>query len=165
MMEAIGQKSVIQLTDEVAAATDFGMESGDNGENKVFDATLEQILTELPLDEELLEELLDVDGLSGSLNSVLLTQNKIDPESPETDLGIVNNSNMPLEMLENNLWSEDVSSLQTQVLKNVTPISAEMIEVLDPRFTVDVSNYNVLPLGSTCHVQFRAIRLFYVFGN
>jgi flagellar hook-length control protein FliK len=145
MMEAIGQKAVIQVNDEVVAATEFGMESGDNGENKVFDATLEQILTELPLDDKLLEELLDVDGLSGSLNSVLLTQNKLDPESPETDLGIVNNSNMPLEMLENDLWSEDVSSLQNQVLKNVTPISAEMIEVLDPRFTVDVSNYNVLP--------------------
>ena len=145
MMEAIGQKAVIHGTDEAVVATDFGMESVEVGENKVFDATLELVLAELPLDEKLLEELLDDDGLSASLNSVLLTQNKLDPVSADTDFGIVNNSNMPLEMLENDLWNEDVSSMQTQVFKKTTPISAEMIEVLDPRFTVDVSNYDILP--------------------
>ena len=145
MMEAIGQKAVIHGTDEAVVATDFGMESVEVGENKVFDATLELVLAELPLDEKLLEELLDDDGLSASLNSVLLTQNKLDPVSADTDFGIENNSNMPLEMLENDLWNEDVSSMQTQVFKKTTPISAEMIEVLDPRFTVDVSNYDILP--------------------
>ncbi|MGY8700495.1 MAG: hypothetical protein ACKVJ3_04970, partial [bacterium] len=145
MMEAIGQKAVIHGTDEAVVATDFGMESVEVGENKVFDATLELVLAELPLDEKLLEELLDDDGLSASLNSVLLTQNKLDPVSADTDFGIVNNSNMPLEMLENDLWNEDVSSMQTQVFKKTTPISAEMIGVLDPRFTVDVSNYDILP--------------------
>jgi hypothetical protein len=74
MIEAIRQKAVIHGTEEVVAATDFDIESGEVGENKVFDATLEQMLTELPLDEKLLEELLDEDGLSASLNSVLLTQ-------------------------------------------------------------------------------------------
>jgi len=137
MMEAIGQKAVIPVIDEAVAATEFGMDSGENGENKVFDATLEQMLAELPLDEKLLEELLDEDGLSASLNSVLLTQNQLEPEIADTDFGIVNNSNMPLDLLADDLWSEDVSSLQTQVLKKSTPISAEMIEVLDPRFTVD----------------------------
>ena len=145
MIEAIRQKAVIHGTEEVVAATDFDIESGEVGENKVFDATLEQMLTELPLDEKMLEELLGEDGLSASLNSVLLTQNKLDLESAETDLGIVNNSNIPLEILDNDLLGEDVSSLQTQVFKKTTPISAEIIEVLDPRFTVDVSNYDILP--------------------
>jgi flagellar hook-length control protein FliK len=145
MIETIRQKAVIHGTEEVVAVTDFDIESGEVGENKVFDATLEQMLTELPLDEKMLEELLGEDGLSASLNSVLLTQNKLDLESAETDLGIVNNSNIPLEILDNDLWGEDVSSLQTQVFKKTTPISAEMIEVLDPRFTVDVSNYDILP--------------------
>ncbi|MEZ7975064.1 MAG: hypothetical protein QMC48_08630, partial [SAR324 cluster bacterium] len=93
MIETIRQKAVIHGTEEVVAVTDFDIESGEVGENKVFDATLEQMLTELPLDEKMLEELLGEDGLSASLNSVLLTQNKLDLESAETDLGIVNNSN------------------------------------------------------------------------
>ena len=144
-MEAIGQKAVIPSTDEAVAATEFGMESEEKGENKVFDATLDQMLTEPPLDEKLLEELLDEDGLSASLNSVLLTQSQLDPEIADTDFGIVNNSNMPLEILGDDLWSEDVSSLQTQVLKKSTPISAEIIEVVDPRIVVNGSNVDVLP--------------------
>ena len=144
-MEAIGQKAVIPVTDEAVAATEFGIESGEKGENQVFDATLDQMLTELPLDEKLLEELLDEDGLSASLNSVLLTQSQLDPEIADTDFGIVNNSNMPLEILGDDLWSEDVSSLQTQVLKKSTPISAEIIEVVDPRIVVNGSNVDVLP--------------------
>ena len=144
-MEAIGQKAVIPSTDEAVAATEFGMESEEKGENKVFDATLDQMLTESPLDEKLLEELLDEDGLSASLNSVLLTQSQLDPEIADTDFGIVNNSNMPLEILGDDHWSEDVSSLQTQVLKKSTPISAEIIEVVDPRIVVNGSNVDVLP--------------------
>ena len=159
MIEAIRQKAVIHGTEEVAAATDFDIESGEVGENKVFDATLEQMLTELPLDEKMLEELLGEDGLSASLNSVLLTQNKLDLESAETDLGIVNNSNIPLEILDNDLWGEDVSSLQTQVFKKTTPISAEIIEVLDPRFTVDVSNYDILPETGIAETGLQSILL------
>ncbi len=159
MIEAIRQKAVIHGTEEVVAATDFDIESGEVGENKVFDATLEQMLTELPLDEKMLEELLGEDGLSASLNSVLLTQNKLDLESAETDLGIVNNSNIPLEILDNDLWGEDVSSLQTQVFKKTTPISAEIIEVLDPRFTVDVSNYDILPETGIAETGLQSILL------
>jgi hypothetical protein len=159
MIETIRQKAVIHGTEEVVAVTDFDIESGEVGENKVFDATLEQMLTELPLDEKMLEELLGEDGLSASLNSVLLTQNKLDLESAETDLGIVNNSNIPLEILDNDLWGEDVSSLQTQVFKKTTPISAEIIEVLDPRFTVDVSNYDILPETGIAETGLQSILL------
>ena len=157
MMEAIGQKAVIPVIDEAVAATEFGMDSGENGENKVFDATLEQMLAELPLDEKLLEELLDEDGLSASLNSVLLTQNQLEPEIADTDFGIVNNSNMPLDLLADDLWSEDVSSLQTQVLKKSTPISADMIEVLDPRFTVDGSKFDVLPVSGIAETGLQSL--------
>jgi flagellar hook-length control protein FliK len=159
MIETIRQKAVIHGTEEVVAVTDFDIESGEVGENKVFDATLEQMLTELPLDEKMLEELLGEDGLSASLNSVLLTQNKLDLESAETDLGIVNNSNIPLEILDNDLWGGDVSSLQTQVFKKTTPISEEIIEVLDPRFTVDVSNYDILPETGIAETGLQSILL------
>ena len=159
MIETIRQKAVIHGNEEVVAVTDFDIESGEVGENKVFDATLEQMLTELPLDEKMLEELLGEDGLSASLNSVLLTQNKLDLESAETDLGIVNNSNIPLEILDNDLWGGDVSSLQTQVFKKTTPISEEIIEVLDPRFTVDVSNYDILPETGIAETGLQSILL------
>ena len=45
-MEAIGQKTVIPVNDEAIAVTEFGIESEDVGENKVFDATLKQELAE-----------------------------------------------------------------------------------------------------------------------
>ena len=116
-MEAIGQKTVIPVNDEAIAVTEFGIESEDVGENKVFDATLKQELAEIPLDEELLEELLDEDALSSSLNSVILTQNQQNPENAENEFYIAQKSNIPLEILEDNHLNKNVSSLQVQVLK------------------------------------------------
>ena len=144
-MEAIGQKTVIPVNDEAIAVTEFGIESEDVGENKVFDATLKQELAEIPLDEELLEELLDEDALSSSLNSVLLTQNQQNPENAENEFYIAQKSNIPLEILEDNHLNKNVSSLQVQVLKKTTPISTEMLEVIDPRTAVNGSNVDVLP--------------------
>jgi flagellar hook-length control protein FliK len=86
-----------------------------------------------------------------------LTQNQLEPEIADTDFGIVNNSNMPLDLLADDLWSEDVSSLQTQVLKKSTPISAEMIEVLDPRFTVDGSKFDVLPVSGIAETGLQSL--------
>ncbi|HJL93693.1 MAG TPA: hypothetical protein QF871_00510, partial [SAR324 cluster bacterium] len=150
-MEAIGQKTVIPVNDEAIAVTEFGIESEDVGENKVFDATLKQELAEIPLDEELLEELLDEDALSSSLNSVLLTQNQQNPENAENaenaekEFYIAQKSNIPLESLEDTHLNNNVSSLQVQVLKKTTPISTEMLEVIDPRTAVNGSNVDVLP--------------------
>ena len=150
-MEAIGQKTVIPVNDEAIAVTEFGIESEDVGENKVFDATLKQELAEIPLDEELLEELLDEDALSSSLNSVLLTQNQQNPEKAENaekaekEFYIAQKSNIPLEILEDTHLNKNVSSLQVQVLKKTTPISTEMLEVIDPRTAVNGSNVDVLP--------------------
>ena len=150
-MEAIGQKTVIPVNDEAIAVTEFGIESEDVGENKVFDATLKQELAEIPLDEELLEEFLDEDALSSSLNSVLLTQNQQNPENAENaenaekEIYIAQKSNIPLEILEDTHLNNNVSSLQVQVLKKTTPISTEMLEVIDPRTAVNGSNVDVLP--------------------
>ena len=135
-MEAIGQKTVIPVNDEAIPVTEFGIESEDVGENKVFDATLKQELAEIPLDEELLEELLDEDALSSSLNSVLLTQNQQNPKNAENEFYIAQKSNIPLEILEDTHLNKNVSSLQVQVLKKTTPISTEMLEVIDPRLSL-----------------------------
>ena len=145
MMEAIGQKAVIPVSDEAIVSSELGTVSGEGGEEKIFDATLENMLVELPLEENMLDELLEEDGLSASLSSTLLSQNELDPEIVDANFGFANNSTMPLEMLEDNLWSEDLSSLQTQVLQKTTPISSEIIEVLDPRFAINTSDFDILP--------------------
>ena len=144
-MEAIGQKAVIPVSDEAIVSSELGTVSGEGGEEKIFDATLENMLVELPIEENMLDELLEEDGLSASLSSTLLSQNELDPEIVDANFGFANNSTMPLEMLEDNLWSEDLSSLQTQVLQKTTPISSEMIEVLDPRFAINTSDFDILP--------------------
>ena len=144
-MEAIGQKAVIPVSDEAIVSSELGTVSGEGGKEKFFDATLENMLVELPLEENMLDELLEEDGLSASLSSTLLSQNELDPEIVDANFGFANNSTMPLEMLEDNLWSEDLSSLQTQVLQKTTPISSEMIEVLDPRFAINTSDFDILP--------------------
>ena len=145
MMEAIGQKAVIPVSDEAIVSSELGTVSGEGGKEKNFDATLGNMLVELPLEENMLDELLEEDGLSASLSSTLLSQNELDPEIVDANFGFANNSTMPLEMLEDNLWSEDLSSLQTQVLQKTTPISSEMIEVLDPRFAINTSDFDILP--------------------
>ena len=145
MMEAIGQKAVIPVSDEAIVSSELGTVSGEGGEEKKFDATLENMLVELPLEENMLDELLEEDGLSASISSTLLSQNELDPEIVDANFGFANNSTMPLEMLEDNLWSEDLSSLQTQVLQKTTPISSEIIEVLDPRFAINTSDFDILP--------------------
>ena len=144
-MEAIGQKAVIPVSDEAIVSSELGTVSGEGGEEKIFDATLENMLVELPLEENMLDELLEEDGLSASLSSTLLSQNELDLEIVDANFGFANNSTMPLEMLEDNLWSEDLSSLQTQVLQKTTPISSEIIEVLDPRFAINTSDFDILP--------------------
>ena len=144
-MEAIGQKAVIPVSDEAIVSSELGTVSGEGGKEKFFDATLENMLVELPLEENMLDELLEEDGLSASLSSTLLSQNELDLEIVDANFGFANNSTMPLEMLEDNLWSEDLSSLQTQVLQKTTPISSEMIEVLDPRFAINTSDFDILP--------------------
>ena len=145
MMEAIGQKAVIPVSDEAIVSSELGTVSGEGGKEKFFDATLENMLVELPLEENMLDELLEEDGLSASLSSTLLSQNELDPEIVDANFGFANNSTMPLEMLEDNLWSEDLSSMQTQVLQKTTPISSEIIEVLDPRFAINTSDFDILP--------------------
>ena len=54
-MEAIGQKAVLSSTDEAIISDELGVDSGEMGEERMFDVTLDEILAEHPLDESLLE--------------------------------------------------------------------------------------------------------------
>ena len=145
-MEPIGQKAVMPTTEEaIVVASELEADSGESGEDGIFDTTLKEMLAEIPLEENLLEELLDEDGLSASLNSAILTQNQLDTAVVDANFGAVDSSTMPLEMLGDDLWKEDLSSLKTQVLQKSTPIATELIEVLDPRFAIEESNFEILP--------------------
>ncbi len=145
-MEPIGQKAVMPATEEaIVVASELEADSGESGEDGIFDTTLKEMLAEIPLEENLLEELLDEDGLSASLNSAILTQNQLDTAVVDANFGAVDSSTMPLEMLGDDLWKEDLSSLKTPVLQKSTPIATELIEVLDPRFAIEESNFEILP--------------------
>ena len=50
MMEEIGQKAVLSSTDEVIISDELGVNSGEMGEEKMFDVTLDEILAQPILD-------------------------------------------------------------------------------------------------------------------
>ena len=142
MMEAIGQKAVLTSTDEVIISDELGVNSGEMGEEKMFDVTLdeiiaehplEEIIAEHPLDESLLEGLLEENSLTAPLASSILTQNKANPEFVEDSYGTAELSTIPAEVLDDNLWTEETHTIRSKVLNKSEPFPQELIEVLDPR--------------------------------
>ena len=146
MMESIGQKAVLPTTDEVIVAGELDVDSGETGEERMFDAALEEIIAEHPLDESSLGEFLEEDDLNTSLASAIFTQNQVDPEVVKENFGEIDYAAIPSEIMKDNLWDEDSLSVQSQVLKKSTTVAQEMIEVLDPRVITEESNFQNLPV-------------------
>ena len=146
MMESIGQKAVLPTTDEVIVAGELDVDSGETGEERMFDAALEEIIAEHPLDESSLGEFLEEDDLNASLASAIFTQNQVDPEVVKENFGEIDYAAIPSEIMKDNLWDEDSLSVQSQVLKKSTTVTQEMIEVLDPRVITEESNFQNLPV-------------------
>ena len=146
MMESIGQKAVLPTTDEVIVAGELDVDSGETGEERMFDAALEEIIAEHPLDESSLGEFLEEDDLNASLASAIFTQNQVDPEVVKENFGEIDYAAIPSEIMKDNLWDEDSLSVQSQVLKKSTTVAQEMIEVLDPRVITEESNFQNLPV-------------------
>ncbi len=145
MMEAIGQKAVLSSTDEVIISDELGVDSGEMGEERMFDVTLDEILAEHPLDESLLEGLLEEDSLTASLASSILTQNQANPEFVEDIFGTADLSTIPAEVLDDNLWTEETHTARLKVLNKSEPFPQELIEVLDPRVVSDENTLQNLP--------------------
>ena len=145
MMEAIGQKAVLSSTDEVIISDELGVDSGEMGEERMFDVTLDEILAEHPLDESLLEGLLEEDSLTASLASSILTQNQANPESVEDIFGTAELSTIPAEVLDDNLWTEETHIARLKVLNKSEPFPQELIGVLDPRVVSDENTFQNLP--------------------
>ena len=99
MMESIGQKAVLPTTDEVIVAGELDVDSGETGEERMFDAALEEIIAEHPLDESSLGEFLEEDDLNASLASAIFTQNQVDPEVVKENFGEIDYATIPSEIM------------------------------------------------------------------
>ena len=156
-MEAIGQKAVLSSTDEVIISDELGVDSGEMGEERMFDVTLDEILAEHPLDESLLEGLLEEDSLTASLASSILTQNQANPEFVEDIFGTAELSTIPAEVLEDNLWTEETYTARSKVLNKSEPFPQELIEVLDPRVVSDENTFQNLPSQGVAETGLQSI--------
>jgi len=156
-MEAIGQKAVLSSTDEVIISDELGVDSGEMGEERMFDVTMDEILAEHPLDESLLEGLLEEDSLTASLASSILTQNQANPEFVEDIFGTAELSTIPAEVLDDNLWTEETHTARSKVLNKSEPFTQELIEVLDPRVVSDENTFQNLPSQGVAETGLQSI--------
>ena len=156
-MEAIGQKAVLSSTDEVIISDELGVDSGEMGEERMFDVTLGEILAEHPLDESLLEGLLEEDSLTASLASSILTQNQANPGSVEDIFGTAELSTIPAEVLDDNLWTEETHTARLNVLNKSEPFPQELIAVLDPRVVSDENTFQNLPSQGVAETGLQSI--------
>ena len=156
-MEAIGQKAVLSSTDEVIISDELGVDSGEMGEERMFDVTLDEILAEQPLDERMLEGLLEEDSLSAPLASSILTQNQANPEFVEDIFGTAELSTIPAEVLDDNLWTEETYTARSKVLNKSEPFPQELIEVLDPRVVSDKNTFQNLPSQGVAETGLQSI--------
>ncbi len=156
-MEAIGQKAVLSSTDEVIISDELGVDSGEMGEERMFDVTLDEILAELPLDESLLEGLLEEDSLTAPLASSILSQNQANPEFVEDIFGTAELSTIPAEVLDDNLWTEETYTARSKVLNKSEPFTQELIEVLDPRVVSDENTFKNLPSQGVAETGLQSI--------
>jgi len=156
-MEAIGQKAVLSSTDEVIISDELGVDSGEMGEERMFDVTLDEILAEHPLDESLLEGLLEEDSLTAPLASSILTQNQANPEFVEDIFGTAELSTIPAEVLDDNLWTEETHTARSKVLNKSEPFPQELIEVLDPRVVSDENTFQNLPSQGVAETGLQSI--------
>ena len=156
-MEAIGQKAVLSSTDEVIISDELGVDSGEIGEERMFDVTLDEILAEHPLDESLLEGLLEEDSLTAPLASSILTQNQANPEFVEDIFGTAELSTIPAEVLDDNLWTEETYTARSKVLNKSEPFTQELIEVLDPRVVSDENTFQNLPSQGVAETGLQSI--------
>ncbi|MEC7759040.1 MAG: flagellar hook-length control protein FliK, partial [SAR324 cluster bacterium] len=134
-----------------------GVDSGEMGEERMFDVTLDEILAEHPLDESLLEGLLEEDSLTAPLASSILSQNQANPEFVEDIFGTAELSTIPAEVLDDNLWTEETYTARSKVLNKSEPFTQELIEVLDPRVVSDENTFQNLPSQGVAETGLQSI--------
>ena len=140
-MEIIGQKTTLTSSEEGIFTTDVDVESGDKETEKIFDSTLDQILTEETDYENVLDELLEKDGQESLISFVHQNQFDSEIEVEKTADILSEHSLFPTETMKPDLLSEDSRHVQSNFLQKSVPIAEEMIELADPRIVTEESNF------------------------
>ena len=140
-MEPIGQKTALTSTEEAIFTTDLEVESGENETEKIFDSTLDQMLAEETDYENMLDELLEVDGQDSLISYVHQNQFDSEIEAEETADTLSDHTLFPTETMKPDLLSEDSRHVQSNFLQKSVPIAEEMIELADPRIVTEESNF------------------------
>ena len=142
-MEPIRQKAINLANDDTSSPSEMVMDYEAEGEKQVFDDTLEEILVNHPLNENVYEELVDDFGEFIPLHPDLLDQKQMDSEINSTDFSLVKNSNSPLKTMEESELNLEMSTNQSHILKKSKNIPNEILEVSDPRYLIDERNYEL----------------------
>ena len=140
-MEPIGQKTALTSSEEAIFTTDLEVESGENETEKIFDSTLDQMLAEETDYENMLDELLEVDGQDSLISYVHQNQFDSEIEAEETADTLSDHTLFPTETMKPDLSSEDSRHVQSNFLQKSVPIAEEMIELADPRIVTEESNF------------------------
>ena len=107
-MEPIGQKTALTSSEEAIFTTDLeSVESGEKETEKIFDSTLDQMLAEETDYENMLDELLEVDGQDSLISYVHQNQFDSEIEAEETADTLSDNTLFPTETITPDLSSED----------------------------------------------------------
>ena len=85
-MEPIGQKILIPSSEELAFAGDLDDNSLEKLETRIFDETLDGVLSELHVGEDLIDDFVDEIEGSYSLKSENLTKNQLDSKNTSSEI-------------------------------------------------------------------------------
>ena len=141
-MEPIGQKTALTSSEEAIFTTDLeSVESGKKETEKIFDSTLDQMLVEETDYENMLDELLEVDGQDSLISYVHQNQFDSEIEAEETADTLSDHTLFPTETMKPDLSSEDSRHVQSNFLQKSVPIAEEMMELADPRVVREESNF------------------------
>ena len=140
-MEPIGQKTALTSSEEGIFTTDVDVESGDKETEKIFDSTLDQILTEETDYENVLDELLEKGGHDTLISFV--HQNQFDSEivAEEDTVGLADYTLSGNEVMNSDMSTEDSRHVQSIFFQKTTPIAEEIIELADPRIVTEENNF------------------------
>ena len=121
-MEPIGQKTALSSSEEAVVTTELDVESGENGKEKIFDSTLDQMLAEETDHENMLEELLEEDGQDSLITYVHQNQFDLEIGAEKAADTLSVHSLFPTETIKGDLLSEDSRLVQSNILQKSVPI-------------------------------------------
>ncbi len=137
-MEPRGQKATLTSSDEAVFTTDIEVESVEKEAEKIFDSTLDQMLTEEIDYENTLDELLENDG-QNSL-TLYVHQNHSDSSIEKVEK-LIEPELFPTEIVKPDISSENFSKINSNFLQKSVPITGEKNELPDPRIVIDDKNF------------------------